>query len=306
MWKGQKEDGRREREKDRATSNVQRPTSNVELAAPFGRSTLDVGRWTLDVKAFWYILALFLFALGLMSKPMVVTLPFVLLLLDFWPLRRVQSLKSKVQSREIEGEQRPVKRPMDEGREPKSEVQSSRFKVHPSSVAVPVLKSRPAVGERGPEHAAEAGLRRVEGSKFVFLSLEKLPFFVLSAAGSIVTYLVQHAGGATSSLQALPLRLRVGNVLMAYIGYISKTIMPVRLSVPYAYPIHLQVGWVLAAGLIVVLITALFLARWGRQPFLTVGWLWFLGTLVPAIGLVQVGAQSMADRYMYIPSIGLF
>ncbi len=148
----EKGEGKGQSEGQRSTSNVQRPTSNVELAAPFGRSTLDVGRWTLDVKAFWYILALFLFALGLMSKPMVVTLPFVLLLLDFWPLRRVQSLKSKVQSRAIEGEHRPVERPMDEGREPKSEVQSSRFKV--------------------------------QCSKFVFLSLEKLPFFVRAPPGA--------------------------------------------------------------------------------------------------------------------------
>jgi Flp pilus assembly protein TadD len=100
--------------------------------------------------------------------------------------------------------------------------------------------------------------------------------------------------------------LRAGNALTAYIGYISKTILPVRLSVLYAYPEHLETWCVLAAGLTLALVAALFLVRWQRQPFLIVGWLWLLGTLVPAIGLVQVGAQSMADRYMYIPSIGLF
>jgi len=194
-----------------------------------------------------YALALFFFACGLMSKPMVVTLPFVMLLLDFWPLNR-----------------------------------SSAFRV------------------QGSESKDPGQLRPT-----AWLILEKLPFFVLAAAGCVVTYFAQRSGGAVWS-EGLPLRLRLANALVSYLRYISKTFWPVDLAVVYPYPHHWPVALVAAAALLLLLWTGCFLWRAGRNPALLFGWLWFLGTLVPVIGIVQVGPQSMADRFTYLPGIGLF
>jgi hypothetical protein len=185
----------------------------------------------------FYVLALFLFACGLMSKPMVVTLPFVLLLLDFWPL--------------------------------------GRFTIH--------------------------------DSRFTILSrlvLEKLPFFALTAASCIITFMVQR--GALWSAASLPFSFRLENAVMSYVRYLSKMFWPADLALIYPYPHH----WPLAAVITVVFLLAmwsvLFLWWAKRFPYLAVGWFWYLGTLVPAIGLVQAGVQSMADRYTYLPGIGLF
>ena len=186
----------------------------------------------------FYVLALFLFACGLMSKPMVVTLPFVLLLLDFWPLGRIADFKC--------------------------------------------------------------------AGTLIRLVLEKLPFFALALAGSVVTYLVQKSGGATWSQGALPLQARIANVLVAYMRYISKTFWPTDLALIYPYPHHWPIELVIGSALLLTVWSALFIFRAKQNPYLIVGWLWFLGTLVPVIGLVQTGVQSMADRYTYIPSIGLF
>jgi Flp pilus assembly protein TadD len=180
----------------------------------------------------WYGLALFFFALGLMSKPMVVTLPCVLLLIDFWPLGRFQS----------------------------------------------------------------PGVWR--------LVREKIPFFILTCAASVVTCLVQK--GAESTLQELSFSSRLANAALAYVGYLSKTFWPAHLAAIYPLPRHVELGWLLLAILVLAGVSFWFAVRAKRQPFLLVGWLWLLGTLIPTIGLVQVGAQAMADRYMYIPSIGLF
>jgi protein O-mannosyl-transferase len=186
-------------------------------------------------KAF-YALALFFFACGLMSKPMVVTLPFVLLLLDFWPLQRftIYDLRFTILSR---------------------------------------------------------------------LVLEKIPFFALAAAASIVTFLVQKTAGAFGQS---PLPLRLANTTLAYVRYLSKLFWPADLAIVYPYPHHWPALFVTGAALLLAAWTVLFLFRARQNPYLVVGWFWFLGTLVPAIGLVQVGAQSMADRYTYIPGIGLF
>jgi len=199
----------------------------------------------------YYVLSLFLFALGLMSKPMLVTLPFVLLLLDYWPLQRLRL-------------------PM---------LQSSRFEVSPPAP---------------------------ESSPLWPLVREKLPFFALALAASIVTYLVQRSGGAVSSLELLPIHSRITNALVAYFRYLSLTLWPAQLAVVYPYSRQLAAGSVIAAALLLAGASGFFLSRVRRQPYLVVGWLWFLGTLVPTIGLVQVGPQCMADRYTYIPSIGLF
>ena len=182
-----------------------------------------------------YALALVLFALALMCKPMVVTLPFVLLLCDYWPLGRFSFFRP------------------------------SRF-----------------------------------------LIWEKVPFLALSLISSVVTFLVQRAGGAVVPLDAIPLRLRIATSLEAYAQYLFKTFWPERLAAIYGYTRHPNMVAVLAAALLLLSLSILAVRAARRLPFVFTGWFWFLGTLVPVIGLVQVGAQAMADRYMYIPSIGLF
>jgi tetratricopeptide (TPR) repeat protein len=194
---------------------------------------LDSRLWTLD-----YGLALLFFACGLMSKPMVVTLPFVLLLLDFWPLNRFQ---------------------------PGSSARST-----------------------------------------INLIVEKLPFFALTLAASVVTYFVQTSGRALWMPAERPFSSRVANALWAYERYISKTFWPADLSIFYPFPHHWPAGLVIGAALLLAMWSGLSIWRARQNPYLLVGWFWFLGTLIPTIGLVQVGSQSMADRYMYIPSIGLF
>jgi tetratricopeptide (TPR) repeat protein len=183
-----------------------------------------------------YLGSLLLFALGLCSKPMVVTLPCVLLLLDWWPLRRAMSAK---------------------------------------------------------------------------LALEKLPFFLLSAASCLVTLLVQRSAGAVSAGGDFALGARVENALVSYARYLGKIFWPSGLSAFYPHRAAMgeqpwSGGVLVACAVLLVAITIACLGLCKRRAHATVGWLWFLGTLVPAIGLVQVGLQSMADRYAYIPSIGIY
>jgi protein O-mannosyl-transferase len=182
-----------------------------------------------------YGLCLVFFVLGLMSKPMLVTLPFVLLLLDYWPLGRWEF-----------------------------------------------------------------------GAKFSWrLIVEKIPFFLLAAGDSMVTFLVQQHGGAMATLTRFPFNVRLANIPFVYMSYMGKNFWPVNLAVFYAHrPLGLlEVGG--ALGLLGV-VTLLAMRRWREQPYLAVGWFWFLGMLVPTIGLVQVGYQAMADRYSYLPSVGLW
>jgi len=179
-----------------------------------------------------YSLALIFFACGLMSKPMVVTLPFVLLLLDFWPLQRFNN--STIQR----------------------------------------------------------------------LLIEKIPFFALSLASCLVTYRVQN--GALWSTNSLSFNFRVANALMSYMRYISKIFWPTDLALIYPYPHFWPLAGVVSVAILLAMLSAIFIFQAKKFPYLPVGWLWFLGTLVPAIGLVQVGVQSMADRYTYLPSIGIF
>jgi len=202
----------------------------------------------------YYWLALLFFACGLMSKPMVVTLPFVLLLLDFWPLNRFSSFQFQISSSE----------------------EPSTLNVQPSTK-----------------------------SAFALI-YEKLPFFALTLAASVVTYFVQTSGRALWLPAERPFSSRVANALWAYERYISKTFWPADLSIFYPYPHHWPAGLVIGAALLLALWSGLLIWRARQNPGLFVGWFWFLGTLIPTIGLVQVGSQSMADRYMYIPSVGLF
>jgi tetratricopeptide (TPR) repeat protein len=209
-----------------------------------------------------YLLVLGLFAMGLMSKPMVVTLPCVLLLLDFWPLNRFGLIRTA-----------------DEEKTPRPD-------------AVP----NPAANINFP------ALVR----KTIALTIEKIPFFVLGLAMTMATIYAEKAGGTLVSLASLPLRTRVANALMSYQSYLTETFWPAGLAFFYPYSSDLPLALVLGAALLLLIWTGLFAMRARQQPYLLTGWLYFLGTLAPTIGLIQYCTQSKADRYMYIPSIGLF
>jgi len=189
-----------------------------------------------------YILTCICFILGLLAKPMVVTLPIVLLLLDFWPLGRWRR------------------------------------------------EASPSIGE-----AAYPSLPLSR------LFLEKLPLLAASAAASLVTYYAQQ-----SSLNSLPFLSRVLNAIYSYGAYMQKTVWPAGLSI--FYPLKASIPtWQVALSLILLLSIALLcMAGFRKYPYLAIGWLWYLVTLIPVIGLIQVGEQAMADRYTYLPSIGLF
>jgi protein O-mannosyl-transferase len=192
-----------------------------------------------------YGLALGMFALGLMAKPMLVTLPFVLLLLDFWPLGRLTPADAGSQRRASFVDRRTVLR----------------------------------------------------------LLAEKVPFLVLAVASSVVTVIVQW--GAVREHEGFPVTARVANALTAYVAYLGTTFWPVGLAM--LYPLRfVSLWWALASLAALIGISALVVWAARRSPAVLVGWLWYLGTLVPVIGLVQVGAQSRADRYTYIPLIGVF
>ena len=180
-----------------------------------------------------YSLALCFFALGLMAKQMLVTLPFILLLLDYWPLQRFR---------------RPIRR----------------------------------------------------------LVAEKAPFFILAAAGCVVAFLVQKQAGVVLPLDQEPVGVRLANVPVSYARYLARTFWPADLAVLYPFRSHWP-GWAVGgSSVLLALVTIRAIWRVRAQPWLAVGWFWFLGMLVPVIGLVQIGWQSMADRYDYVPSVGLF
>lgn len=191
----------------------------------------------------YYVLLIFFFVLGLMAKPMIVTLPFVLLLLDFWPLSRFQTKNDKLQ---MPGIQTSIK-----------------------------------------------------------LVLEKIPLFILSAAACTATFFVQQQGGAVVSVEAIPLTARVANACVSYIRYIGNMIYPVNLAIFYPQQ-KWPFVWVIMSALLLLGVSALVVRGSRNFQYLVTGWFWYLVTLIPVIGLVQVGSQSMADRYTYIPLIGLF
>jgi tetratricopeptide (TPR) repeat protein len=181
-----------------------------------------------------YLLLLVALGLGLLAKAMLVTLPCVLLLLDYWPLRRWSRVN------------------------------------------------------------------------FRYLLLEKMPLFALVVATCVLTFQAQLHGKSVAPFEGVPLGARLGNALLAYTSYLGKMIWPAHLAVYYPHPrADLPWAWATAAGLLLAVITLLVFGPGRRWPYLAVGWLWYLGTLVPVIGLVQVGGQSMADRYTYVPMIGL-
>jgi len=193
-----------------------------------------------------YVLVVLFFVLGLMSKPMLVTLPFVLLLLDFYPLNR---FKIKLSDNSTNFQHR-----------------SNTFR----------------------------------------LILEKIPLFVLATISSAITFYAQKKCGAVGSLEVYPIKVRIANALLSYVKYIGKMVYPTELAVLYPHPGMLPWWKITGACLILVFISFLAIRIVKQSPYFAMGWLWYLGTLVPVIGLVQVGRQSMADRYTYVPLIGIF
>jgi len=199
-----------------------------------------------------YFLILLCFCLGLMAKPMLVTLPLVLLIWDFWPLQRWSAKRKAVVG---------------------AEVINSEFQQVP----------------------------------FGRLLWEKVPLFALATIFSVVAILSQKTGGLLVSLNHIPLASRISNALVAYVTYLAKTVWPVQLAVYYPHPATSIPLWqALGAAFILTVLSFLIIYQALSYPYLLTGWLWFLVTLVPVIGLVQVGSQAMADRYTYIPLIGLF
>ena len=201
-----------------------------------------------------YLMVVGLFAAGLMAKPMVITLPFVLLLLDYWPLERIA------------------------------------FRSSPAAV-------------RQDAGAETSGERRAATSELWFLVLEKVPLLFLSAASAWITLKAQRA--AERTFQELPLGIRIENAVVAYGSYLWKAIWPSRLAFyPHSVSALPAWQWILSALVLMSITTLVIVFR--RRGYLPVGWFWFLGTLVPVIGLVQVGEYAMADRYAYVPLIGVF
>jgi tetratricopeptide (TPR) repeat protein len=192
-----------------------------------------------------YLVVVTLFAFGLMAKQMLVTLPFVLLLIDYWQLNSTF-------------------------------VKNSDLITSPS--------------------------RTIQ-----FLFLEKLPLFAMSIVMSYIAIRTQNAAGALSDAVTFPLQLRVGNSILSYLKYLEKMFLPIKLAVIYPFdPAALSVVKVCAAGCLLTLITVIVVRQRMRRPYLVFGWFWYLVTLLPVIGLLQVGAQAFADRYTYIPLVGLF
>lgn len=204
-----------------------------------------------DFRVGRYMVVALLFAMGLMSKPQIITFPFLLLLWDYWPLQRMAAAP--------------------DGRAA-------------ATLTAPILPPR----------------------SFWWLVKEKLPLFAMCAASAIVTVIAQKAGGAVVSLEVYPFSIRLTNAIVAYARYIGKAFWPTNLVPIYPHPWHaLPMSQVIPALALLLVITVL--AVVGRSHrYLLVGWLWFLGAMVPMIGLVHVGNQAMADRYAYLPFIGLF
>ena len=195
-----------------------------------------------------YVAVVVPFVLGLLSKPMLVTLPFVLLLLDYWPLGRLAG------------------------------------------------KARPATDGT------------IGGTVPLFrLVAEKLPLLLISAASCVITIVAQKEGGAIATLENMPFAARASNALVAYVEYLHKTVWPVSLSIAYPHLRTVHPLWILGGAAILLAAACGFsILQIRRRPWLATGWFWYLGTLVPVIGIMQVGAQAMADRYTYIPLIGIF
>ena len=213
-----------------------------------------------------YLVVGVLFALGLAAKPMVITLPFVLLLLDFWPLKRLQGWGPATSSVSGGGKDR---------------------------------KQQTAGGTL----ASTFSFPSLPASRLLF---EKVPLLVFSVGSAVITVIAQRSA-AIRTLSQIPLEDRLENALYSYAMYIWKALWPTRLALYYPHPTHTLAWWQL--GLALLFLVGVSVLAWNQRstrPYLITGWLWYLGTLVPVIGIVQVGDQAMADRYAYVPLIGIF
>jgi lipoprotein NlpI len=230
------------------------------LSTVFWMSTMWAYAWYADRPgAGRYLLVVLSLAAGLLAKPMLVTLPFVLLLLDYWPLGRMPRL------------------------------------------AVPASLNAPGAVRR---RLREWGLRVRAVQPLV---LEKLPLIGVAVAAGLMTLMAQRLDGSVGSLDRFPLAERVANAVISYATYLIKAAWPTRLAVFYPYdPESLSLERLIGSAALLVAITLLVIARAKRSPYLLAGWLWYMGTLVPVIGLLQVGEQARADRYTYVPLVGIF
>jgi hypothetical protein len=189
-----------------------------------------------------YFMVLLFYSASLMSKPMAVTIPFVLMLIDYWPLGRIQIW-----------------------------------------------------GEQGNSH-----------SDFIkIIILEKIPFLILCLVSSAITFHIQNTIGAVNSFDNITASERVGNALISYVIYMWKMFWPDELSIFYPFPEKVSYVKAFFCAIVLIIITLFVIIQGKKKPFLPVGWFYYLGTMIPVIGLVQVGSQSMADRYTYLPSIGI-
>jgi tetratricopeptide (TPR) repeat protein len=197
-----------------------------------------------------YLPVFFCFALGLMSKPMLVTLPFVLLLLDYWPLNRTKIPTANTQQ-------------------------------------------------------TNTSFLNIKREKMSFLILEKIPLLVLTIISILLTLYAAKSANTLASSDIIPFTARISNAIVSYAVYIKKLFWPFDLAIFYPN-LYIPIWQVSAAALLLAAITTLAIIYYRKYPYFIIGWFWYLGTLVPVIGLVQVGSQSMADRYAYVPAIGLF
>jgi tetratricopeptide (TPR) repeat protein len=194
-----------------------------------------------------YLLLLFCFICGLLSKPMLVTLPFLLLMLDYWPLCRLVPLSLPAMT---------------------------------AGAAMPAVDLRRAV-------------------------LEKVPLLLLAVASSVVTFIAQHRGGTVSSFEQETQVANLANALISYLVYLHKLVWPVDLAVFYPFVADYPLWQPLLAGCVLIALSGLVLWQVRRRPYLAIGWFWYLGTMVPVIGIVKVGAHAYADRYTYLPLVGV-
>src|ERR1700676_10487 len=204
-------------------------------------------RYARTGRQYLYLLVTIGFALGLMAKPQIVTLPFVLLLWDYWPLQRI-----------------------------------------------------------GARSAADGSHAPSTPRSFRYLVWEKFPLFILAAADSVVTMLAQRAGNAVRTVTEVSLSARLENVFVSYVRYIGKALWPSRLAAMYPRPANSLPAWQVVGAVVLLLLISALVMCWRARRYLPVGWFWCLGTLVPMIGIITVGEQTMADRYAYLPFIGLF
>jgi tetratricopeptide (TPR) repeat protein len=209
-------------------------------------------RWTERPSRGRYALVLATYALGLAAKPMLVTLPFVLLLFDAWPLGRLRASP-------------PAKR---------------------------------GVATEGSAHA-------IDWSRLPALLREKVPLFLLALASSVATFAVQDTSGAVAAIERIPLAVRASNALVSYARYLELSFWPRDLAAYYPHPEKVEPLPALLSLVLLAAASVFALRAWRDRPWLAIGWLWFLGMLVPVIGLVQVGQQALADRYTYVPMVGI-